>query len=251
LNINKMSRFEKGQDGAEYLIKDKGEITADDPVGKYLLSRFERDPKSKTKLVKSSKKFATYSSLLEDYEQGRMTRGVYEELMGRVGYLQTSFTEERAQRRASSLITQNREIIGELFGRDEDALRKQEELTKVYTNSEDFWEHITDYIEKRINEVPQSYRERLTERARKRDAKGLEKALNDLRYVTDFNVKYSYENELRWQINRDVSEKYSRLFSRGSVFDFYKFTTTLPEIFKQRTIEVEKMIKREKRQKKS
>ena len=211
----KMARFER-IDGVEYAIREG--VTADDPLGAILYSRWER---SKTAKVQIGGERKTYEELLDEFEKGEMTREVYETLSKR--FRPKSMRDELDERAAKRILRMD--LISYLFGNPESFNDKwKRELTKASVSVGPFREFIKPYLKEKVGSLPngfEGYKEEIINAAERKRLIELEKILGRLRNALHFRIDYDFfrnVNKVGIHGDNESIEKYRNAYANGSVF---------------------------------
>lgn len=212
-----MVQFEKIAN-TEYVVRQEGEATVEDPVGEWLFDRYQEKPHTKISLGKIRK---TYEQLLDDFENKNMTKEIYDALMKKAR--PESLSKQRERRIARGLIRHQR--LEQIFGRDLSMLSEseREELTETALSVKKIKTWVSDYFHKRRDELPTifGYYARILNASR-RKLSDLEKELRNVRNVLAFQMRQHYEEDLRFPENYELAKEYLKARNKGDIFKMWE-----------------------------
>jgi len=230
-----MVRFENRK-GTEYVVKQEGEISMDDPVAARLYERMTKAlPSTRLRIGKKSR---TYTEWLDEFEGGKLTRQDYEELRKKLRL--KSITQELDERQSSKIL--RRDLVKYLYGGiDRLPEKEKDELIRAATTVEGFMDYISPYLREKVNQLPQSFgiagKEIFKALESKRLA-DLEATLYRLREGLHFYIDYEFLRNVYKEIKiietgGDLIEKARKTYNEGSVFElgdvFKEFSRRYPD----------------------
>ncbi len=211
------------RDGIEYVIKEKGSITVDNPLGAILYKRAEKQRHNPfPSKININGRRRTYEGLMDDFESGQMTRETYEALLKRMTVL--SITDEKNILKSRQIM--KTDLIKYLFGDIKKLPEQQRELlTKSAVSVKSFKKFIQSYIISRTAKLPIDLKPnkiRILEKFNSKPLKDLERELATLKNVVNFRTDFKYlgpTGNLDARGDKTLTEKFREANRIGSVFD--------------------------------
>ncbi len=199
----------------EFVRKEDGVPTVDDPVGSYLFKKFQKGSSGKIEIGGMRK---TYEQALEYFESGAMLRHEYETLLKRAK--PSSLTQRREEIKASKIFRS--ELVRDIFG-DVNKLpeREKRELINACQGMRSFKKFVQPRLEQMVQRIPNDfdiYRIKIMKTFQTRDLDELEFVFGQLKNVLSNNISFDYGDLLKYSSDKRLYEKYCTA-THGTAFD--------------------------------